>query len=367
MKKSTNTDASTAIDTGSYRGIRHHLAGEPADVLAFETIGAIPEPGPEEVRVRVACVPIHPGDLHMIRGSAKGGNAPTIPPEGRVPGFEGAGTIEALGDRVDPALGLKVGDRVAFFPAQGCWSEQVTLAAEAVVKLPETMSFSLAAQMLINTITAQVVLRAAGAAFPAAQEPRLFILTAAGSAVGRLITTLAHERGMQPLRLVRSRRGAEALQKKLGGSPIFATDDPEWKAQLAKVINGHVVHVAIDAVAGSLLKEIASFVANGGAIINYASLSTELSDVQWIAPHELTLRGVSIGVWGRLPAKIRANDQATALRLAKLHREQFDIAGIYAPHEIADAVRAVEKPGKEGTVMLVFDRSQSSDLRSLNL
>jgi len=205
-------------------------------------------------------------------------------------------------------------------------------------------------------------LRAAGAAFPTAQEPRFFILSAAGSAVGRLITTLAHERGMKPLRLVRSKQGAEALRKKLCGSPVIATDEADWKLRLTRAINRRTIHVAIDAVAGDLLKEIMGFVTHGGTIINYASLSTEPTDVQGLAPNELTLRGVSIGVWGRLPPQMRANDQATALRLAQLHREQFDVAGIYEPHEIAEAVLAVEKRGKEGTVMLMFDRSDGANI-----
>jgi len=61
--------------------------------------------GSGQVRIRLSCAPIHPGDLHGITGSPAFGLPPAIAPEGRVPGFEGAGIISEVGPGVDPALG----------------------------------------------------------------------------------------------------------------------------------------------------------------------------------------------------------------------------------------------------------------------
>jgi len=48
-------------------------------------------------------------------GSPAFGTPPTIGPDGRVPGFEGAGLVSEIGPRVDQNLGLRPGLRVAFF------------------------------------------------------------------------------------------------------------------------------------------------------------------------------------------------------------------------------------------------------------
>jgi NADPH2:quinone reductase len=101
------------------RRIVHYELGEPARVLRVED-GPCMSLGPDQVRVRLSYAPIHPGDLLGIVGSPSFGTPPTIASGGRVPGFEGAGVVSEVGAKVDPALGLKEGLRVAFFPAPRC-------------------------------------------------------------------------------------------------------------------------------------------------------------------------------------------------------------------------------------------------------
>ena len=68
------------------RRIAHYELGEPARVLRVEGAARPEMIPPDCVRVRVSCAPIHPGDLLGIRGSPAFGTAPTIGPNGRVPG-----------------------------------------------------------------------------------------------------------------------------------------------------------------------------------------------------------------------------------------------------------------------------------------
>src|SRR5205823_2437297 len=80
-----------------------------------------------------------PGDLHGITGSPAFGLPPAIAPEGRAPGFEGAGIISEGGPRVDLALGLMRGMRVAFLPAAGAWSDEGVVPGGTVVSVPESV------------------------------------------------------------------------------------------------------------------------------------------------------------------------------------------------------------------------------------
>lgn len=74
--------------------------------LRLDTV-ARPEPGPRQVRVRVAACGICGSDLHMRRSSAL--------PAGSVMGHEFSGTVDATGEGVSLA---SEGDRVVVFPAR---------------------------------------------------------------------------------------------------------------------------------------------------------------------------------------------------------------------------------------------------------
>jgi len=69
----------------------------------------LPEPGPGEVRLRVRACGICGSDLHLL-GSG-------LFPNGRVPGHEFAGTVEARGEGVE---GLALGALVAVEPFRSC-------------------------------------------------------------------------------------------------------------------------------------------------------------------------------------------------------------------------------------------------------
>src|ERR1700730_9096774 len=190
------------------RRIVHHELGEPARVLRVE-VGPSPSLGPDQVCIRLSYSPIHPGDLLGIMGSPAFGTPPTIASGGRVPGFEGAGVVSEVGTKVDPALGLKEGLRVAFFPAFRAWSDEAVVPASFVVPLPNSIPDEVGAQMLINTATALTVIRAAHASLPAdARAATAMLLTGAGSGAGLLICKILTERGVKVIRLVRSEASA---------------------------------------------------------------------------------------------------------------------------------------------------------------
>src|SRR5260221_9950838 len=211
------------------RRIVHHELGEPARVLRVED-GYSPSLGPDQVRVRVSYAPIHPGDLLGIMGSPAFGTPPTIVSGGRVPGFEGAGVVSEVGAKVDPALGLKEGLRVALFPASCAWSAEAVVPASSVVPLPDSIPDEVGAQMLINTLTALTVIRAAHDSLPSdARTGVVTLLTGAGSAVGLLTGKVLTERGVKVIRLVRSAANATRLTSVLPGSPVFATELATWK------------------------------------------------------------------------------------------------------------------------------------------
>ncbi|KAI1230266.1 hypothetical protein IHE44_0010231, partial [Lamprotornis superbus] len=78
-----------------------------------------------------------------------------LPPPPICPGMECAGTVRALGDGVRDR---QVGDKVMVLARSGLWQEVVNVPASLTFPMPEGMSFEEAAALLVNYITAYMVL-----------------------------------------------------------------------------------------------------------------------------------------------------------------------------------------------------------------
>jgi NADPH2:quinone reductase len=137
---------------------------EPVKAITYSTAGGsgvlhlvdrdVREPGPGEVRVRVAVSGVNPTDWKARE------NGPVSSP--KVPNQDGAGTVDAVGDAV---AGLKVGDRVwlwdvAYGTTEGTAQQFVTLPALHVVPLPDGESFDTGASLGIPALTAHLALTA---------------------------------------------------------------------------------------------------------------------------------------------------------------------------------------------------------------
>jgi NADPH2:quinone reductase len=340
--------------------IIHRSHGNPARVLELVDGSDPGVPGLGQVLVRVAFLAIHPGDLQSIAALPNFGSPTFIGHQGRTPGFEGTGIIEALGDGIDPALGFRIGQRVAYFPVECGWAEQVLAPASAVTVLPDDVSFEVAAQVLINTASAEIIIRAGHAAWPDDERNDVTVLqSGAGSAVGRIVTALLAERGVRTIRLVRSLASADRLEAGIAGSTIIATEDTDWVPQLRAAVGDRRIHVALDGVGGPLLPLLAELVHPGGSIISYGALGGALTDIRLIVPRGLTIQGVSMAQWRTLPAEMRMADVHTALRLASERPDLFSVDAIYPPVEIAQAVEHLEQPLRSGAILLDFQGARS--------
>lgn len=110
-----------------------------------------PEPGPDEVRVRLAASAVNPSDVKARAGSRGPMEWPAI-----IPHSDGAGVIDAVGPGVG---GDRVGERVWVFEAQwqrpgGTAAELTVVPAGHAVPLPAATSFAEGACLGIPAMTA---------------------------------------------------------------------------------------------------------------------------------------------------------------------------------------------------------------------
>ncbi|MGW0883162.1 zinc-binding dehydrogenase [Streptomyces sp. NPDC002671] len=330
------------------RRVVYARGGSPADVL---TVIEEPEPAAlkgGQVLIRTTAFPVHPGDLQAVE--AYPGKAVQPVPAG----VEATGVVEAIGPNTRVAPGVEVGGRVTVFPQPGAWSQWIVADAEVVVAVPDELSDAVAAQMLVNPLTA-VMLRREAEEHQAFGYDGLLVQTAAGSSVGRLVTGVCEVHDLALINVVRSDRGAAELRKRFPDVPVVSTERRGWADEVRGAAGGRPVSVAFDPIGGKLAESLLDLLAPGGKLVSYGQIAEEPISVHasQLLHKSLTLRGKSIGRWlYEVSAERRASDVAAAKLIALGLRDQIEVAAAYGLDELADAVEHAVRPGKVGTVLV---------------
>lgn len=323
------------------RRIAFDQFGEPSRVLRIEEV-ADPIPGPGEVVVRMQCRTINPADLLTVRGIY--GTRPKLP---AVPGYEGVGTVEVLGEGVD---GIAVGARVVPLGNNGTWQDRCVARASSLIPVPKAIDDESAAQLIINPLTALAMVEDVHRV-----EPGEWLLqTAAGSTLGRLMLQLARRTGFRTINLVRREAQVEEIRA-LGGDVVATPDAPDLVARIRDATGEKGVVKAIDAVGGDTGAVALSALGPGGSLLVYGMLSGRPIplDASLLVFRGISVRGFWLTQWfRRTPAERR---QALIERLIGLVQDRSLVPPVAAVFPLADiqaAVAEAERPGRAGKVLL---------------
>lgn len=131
------------------KAIKVYAQGGP-EVLAYEDMDP-GKPGAGQALVRHTAIGLNFLDVYFRSGLYP-------PPNGLplIPGGEAAGVVLETGEGVD---WLKPGDRIAYTTPLGAYCEERVIAADRLVKLPDTISDEQAAGMMLKGLTAEYLLR----------------------------------------------------------------------------------------------------------------------------------------------------------------------------------------------------------------
>jgi NADPH2:quinone reductase len=252
------------------RAISYTQTGGP-DVLQLVD-RPTPEPGPGEVRVRLAFSGVNPTDWRTRTTTEPG-------PEGQVPGQDGAGTIEAVGQGVDPVL---VGERVWIWEAAwqrplGTAAECTVVPARQTVLLGPAPSFELGASLGIPFLTAHRCLTVAESLpdrlGPGALTGSTVLVQGGAGAVGNAAIQLARWADATVIATVSSPRKAQ-LAAAAGASHVVDYREQDVVAEVRKVAPKGVdaivevsaaTNAAVDAQVIGLHGAVAMYADDGGA------------------------------------------------------------------------------------------------------
>jgi NADPH2:quinone reductase len=317
--------------------IRIHEAGGP-DVLAWDVV-EVGGPGPGQAKIRQAAA-----GLNFIDVYHRTGLYPQQMPF--TPGVEGAGTVESVGEGV---TNVKPGDRVAYAGPLGGYSEERLIDADKLVKLPDDIGFDQAAAMMLQGMTARMLLRSV---YPVKSGDTILVQAAAGG-VGLILCQWASALGATVIGTVSTEEKAELARAHGCAHPILYTKQ-DFAVEVDKLTAGQKLPVVYDSVGKATFMKSLDCLRPRGLMVSFGNAS---GPVDPISPLVLSQKGSLFltrptlfhYIATRPELEQAANDLFDVVRSGKVKievKQRFPLA------EAAEAHRALEARRTTGSTIL---------------
>lgn len=212
------------------RAIRVYRTGCPEQMKLEEL--PTPEPGPGQARVRVVYSGVNYIDIYHRTGAY-----PTPVPF--IPGSEGAGVVEAVGDGVN----LRPGERVAWAMQTGSYTQQALVDGWRLVPVPDGLELAAAAAVLLQGMTAHYLTHSAFAL----HQGHVALVHAAAGGVGLLMCQIARQAGARVIGTVSTEEKA-ALAHAAGADEVILYTKEDFREAVRRLTDRQGVDVVYDSV-----------------------------------------------------------------------------------------------------------------------
>lgn len=285
----------------------------PPEVLQCREV-PMPEPGPGQVRVRLEVAGVAPIDAKLRAGALQQHFQPTLP---KIPGRDGTGVIDRLGDGVG---GWSVGDAVCVVAdalRAGTYAQYMVCGAQKLVARPAGLTTHQAAALMQSGMSAWIAV-----VETARLQPGMRVLVHGGSgSVGGLIVQHARHLGAEVTATCRATNRDYVLG--LGAHRALAYDQEDFGVLRDQ-------DVVFDLIGGSTHERSYPVLKHGGQIVYLvAAPIVERGDAYGVR--------VTRAMITDRPEVLRAVGEAAA---AGIYRPQ--VAAVYALRDAAQAHEALE-------------------------
>ena len=228
---------------------------------------AIPEPGPEQVVVKVEATPINPSDLGLLLGPAdmatakSSGSGADVVVTAKVPaaalpflaarldqamavGNEGAGTVIKAGS--SEAAQALLGKTVSMVGG-AMYTQYRLLKASDCQPLPAGTTAAEGASWFVNPLTALGMVETMKR-----EGHKALVHTAAASNLGQMLNKICNEDGIGLVNIVRSTEQAKLL-KGIGARHVVDSSLPSFSDDLTQALVETGATIAFDAIGGGKL------------------------------------------------------------------------------------------------------------------
>ena len=265
------------------KAVRVHEYGD-ENVLRYEEVPD-PEPAPKRVVVRVKAASINRGDLAR-RAGTYGGVAAPLP---FTPGWEVAGTVEAIGPEVQ---GLKPGDRVLAQMGDGGYAELALVHQAGIHKISDSLSFEEACSIPIVFLTSWFALKR----LCRLEAGETALVQAAGSGVGMAGIQIARLMGARVLTTAGSDEKC-ARAKELGAEEAINYNEKDFVAEVSRLTDGRGVDVVLESVGGDVFQKSIQALGRYGRLCTVGNSSGQpvTVDPRLLMPKNLSMAGLYLG------------------------------------------------------------------------
>jgi len=299
------------------------------------------EPGSGQVRLRQAAAGLNYIDVYHRTGYYP-------QPLPFIPGLEGAGTVEAVAPDV---RGLKVGDRVAYAGPTGGYSEMRLIEADRLVRLPEAISFDQAAAMMLQGMTAQVLIRQV---YPVKFGDLILVHAAAGG-TGLILCQWAAALGATVIGTVSTEAKAEIAHAH-GCKHTILYSKQDFVAEVSRISCGEKLPVVFDSVGKDTFLRSLDCLRPRGLMVTFGQSSGPIDP---IAPVLLSQKGSLFLTRPILFHFIECRDalEACANELFEVvasGKVRINVNQRFALKDAADAHKALEARATSGSTILTI-------------
>jgi NADPH2:quinone reductase len=319
--------------------IRIHQTGGP-EVLKWEEI-EVGEPGPGQVTLRQEAAGLNFIDVYHRSGLYK----QELP---FTPGVEGAGVVEAVGANV---TNVKPGDRVAYAGPLGGYAEERLIDADRLVKLPDEISSEQAAGMMLQGMTARMLLRAV---YPVSEGDLILVHAAAGG-VGLIMCQWASALGATVIGTVSTEEKAELARAHGCAYPILYTSQ-DFVAEVDRITAGAKLPVVYDSVGRDTFMQSLDCLRPRGLMVSFGNAS---GPVEPISPLLLSQKGslylTRPTLFHYIASRAELEQSATELfEMVTSGKVKIEVKQRFPLKDAAEAHRALEARKTAGSTVLTI-------------
>ncbi|WP_410670036.1 quinone oxidoreductase family protein [Amycolatopsis sp. cmx-4-68] len=286
-----------------------------------------PEPGPEQVAVRVTAAPITPLDLLCASGTSYFG----VPATPYVPGVQGVGVRDGTPVWFATTAGMRPGD--------GSMAEHAVVSPADLVVLPAEADHALVAALGLSAVAAWMALTWKGGLAPG----ETVLVLGAGGVVGQAAVQLARLAGAG--RVVACARSAAALERagRLGADGVVRLAEDEDVERLARRLAAAAgaVDLVLDPVCGLPAAAALRTLRPGGRLVNLGSAAGDECPVS-----SAVLRSRSLHIHGYTNNELDAGLRREALLRVVSHAVAGELTVDHERVPLREAGAAWTRPGR---------------------
>ena len=219
----------------------------------------VPQPGPNQLRLRVLAAGVAFADVLMREGLYPGAPRPPF-----APGYDVVGEIDAIGPGA--AAGWPAGQRVAALTVTGGYARYILVSADDCVPVPEGVDAASAVSVILNYLTAYQMLHRVAAVTTGS---RILVHGAAGG-VGTALVELARASGCTVYGT--ASKAKHATLTRLGAVPIdYRSED--FVARIRE-LTGTGVDAVFDPIGGNHWRRSFATLRPAGVLVCYGASAT---------------------------------------------------------------------------------------------